>query len=811
MGPRIMLLLEEVIQPENVPKDASMKIAVVGPSPVPYVYGGTEGLIWKLVESFNSSGLHQAELIKLPSREHGFWDLIESYRDFHQLDLSHFDMVVSTKYPSWMVKHKNHVVYMVHHLRGLFDAYRFFNEPLIIPEHLRKGMVKEILDLIQKEKVSDEVVDEVINKLALLKKEESTYDRDTFKFPGPLIRAIIHFFDAYALAPGRIKRYYSISNNVKLRNDYFPKKVEVKTLYPPSWIEGLKCVDYEYLFTISRLDQPKRIDLMIEAMKYVPHSIKLRIAGTGPDEARLRALAGNDERIEFLGFVRESFLRDLYSEALVVLFMPYDEDYGLITIEAMMSKKAVITAVDSGGPLEFVTDSETGYIVQPDPQIIAQKINYLVENPMQAHDMGHMACQKVKDITWANVVNELARPRNMSVRTKILVLSTFSSYPPRGGGQHRIFNLYSQLARRFDITICSIVEVSRYYQDLTLNNGLRQISMPQSKEHAELQRKKEIELGLNLFDVCMIDLVEQSADYVKKVRELIDESGIVIFSHPYLYSLYKYIGPGKIVIYESHNVEYLLKKNYIKNNDLCEKIRITEQTACQNSDLVIATSEDDKQDLVNLYGVDTNKVLAVPNGVDASRIGFVTDSDRIKQKDLVKLGGCPLILFVGSWHPPNLEALRFIIDVIARGFPNYIFMIVGSIKNYYLNEYGDLPKNVMAFGVVDEEEKYELYKLADIAINPMFSGSGTNLKILDYMSAGIPVITSPIGARGLDLENYVHAIICPAELISEKISELLSNESLRDRLRTNARALIDEKYSWARISELVEKRLKEIL
>ena len=788
-----------------------MKIAVVGPSPVPYVYGGTEGLIWKLVESFNSSGSHQAELIKLPTREHGFWDLIESYRDFHRLDLSHFDMVVSTKYPSWMSKHRNHVVYMVHHLRGLFDAYHFFNEPLIIPEHLRKGGVSEILELIQEENSSDEIVEEVFNRLALLKKEESTYDRDTFKFPGPFIRAIIHFFDAYALAPGRIKRYYSISDNVKLREDYFPKKVQVKTLYPPSWIDGLKCVDYEYLFTISRLDQPKRIDLMIKAMKYVPYPVKLKIAGTGPAEARLRVLAGNDERIEFLGFVKEGQLKDLYAKALVVLFMPYDEDYGLITIEAMMSKKPVITAVDSGGPLEFVTDSETGYIVQPNPQIIAQKINYLVENPLEAHNMGHMACQKVKDITWANVVNGLAGHGDMPARTKILVLSTFSSYPPRGGGQHRIFNLYSQLARRFDITICSIVEVSRYSQDLILNNGLKQISVPQSKEHAESQRKKERALGLNLFDVCMIDLVELSDDYVKMVRELIDESDIVVFSHPYLYSLHKHIGPGKIVIYDSHNVEYLLKKNYINNFDLCKKIQITERAACQDSDLVLTTSEEDKKDLVNLYGEDPNKVLVVPNGVDASRIGLVTDYDRIKQKDLVGLGGSPVILFVGSWHPPNLEALRFIIDVLGRRFPNHIFMIVGSVKNYYLKDCGDLPKNVMAFGVVDEEEKYELYKLADIAINPMFSGSGTNIKMLDYMSAGIPVITSPIGARGLDLENYVHAIVCPADLISEKISELLSDEKLRDRLRTNARALVDEKYSWVKISERVEKRLKEIL
>jgi glycosyltransferase involved in cell wall biosynthesis len=126
-------------------------------------------------------------------------------------------------------------------------------------------------------------------------------------------------------------------------------------------------------------------------------------------------------------------------------------------------------------------------------------------------------------------------------------------------------------------------------------------------------------------------------------------------------------------------------------------------------------------------------------------------------------------------------------------------------------EYKNFPKNVLAFGVVDEEEKYELYKLADIAINPMFSGSGTNLKMLDYMSAGIPIISTPIGARGLDIENGKHALVCSEDQMYEKIIELLNTESLRNILRENARNLVESRYSWDKIANIILSKLKEIV
>lgn len=790
-----------------------MKIAVVGPSPVPYAYGGAEGLLWKLVESINDLTPNQAELIKIPVKERSFWELIDSYYRFFNMDLSHFDLIISTKYPSWMVSHDNHIVYMVHHLRGLFDTYHFFNEPEAVPPDLRAGLVDEIMMLTENAAASHETVKAVFQKLFQLKEERPDHEEVLFKFPGPFIRALIHFFDGYALSPGRIKEYFSISENLTRREDYFPKGVKVGVIHPPPKVSGFCCNKYDYLFSISRLDSPKRIDTLIESMKYVPHTIKLKIAGTGPEEARLKELAAKDERIEFLGFVNDKELSDLYANCLVVLYIPYDEDYGLITIEAMKSRKPVITSSDSGGPREFVKDSETGYVVPPDPKKLAEKINYFIEHPDEARTMGSRAFETTQDITWERSVARLLstgidKPRG---RPKILVLCTYSCYPPRGGGQHRLYYIYSLLAKDFDVTICSIIEVNTSYQNLLLDNGLKQICIPQAREHAEAQWKIESKLGRNLYDICMIDFVEMSKDYVHEVKGLINDSDIIVFCHPYLFELSKHVGKGKLIVYESVDVEYLLKKDYVQDTRLSEKIKETERKACIKSDIILATSEEDKKNLVDLYEVTGQKISVASNGVDISKIQFISEDEKTRAKSIAELSNHPTILFVGSWHPPNLEALEFIVDNLANKIDDCVILVVGSIRDYYLQKHKALPKNVMAFGTVDEEEKYEIYKLADIAINPMFSGSGTNLKMLDYMSAGIPTISTETGARGLKAIDSKHVIICSPDLIHGKIRDLLGSKDLRDKLRRSGRAHVEESYSWEKIAKSVEEALCKVM
>ena len=100
-----------------------MKIAIVAPSHVPFIVGGAEKLWLGLFTAFNRFTQHPCELFKIPADEFSFWGLVDSYKYFYQLDLSEFDMVISSKYPAWMCQHPNHLVYLMHTLRGLYDLY----------------------------------------------------------------------------------------------------------------------------------------------------------------------------------------------------------------------------------------------------------------------------------------------------------------------------------------------------------------------------------------------------------------------------------------------------------------------------------------------------------------------------------------------------------------------------------------------------------------------------------------------------------------------------------------------------------------
>ena len=788
-----------------------MKIVIVAPSPVPFTTGGAENLYSGMQNAINNFSPHQCTLIKIPVKEGSFWEIIDSYYRFYTLDLTNFDLVISTKYPSWMVHHTNHILYMVHHLRGLFDTYHFFNKPEKTPDPLITGDVTKIVTLLRKKNPSQEEVDSFFRLINDLKNAERDYPKKLFEFPGPFIYEIVHFLDNYALSPDKIKKYFTMSENVKHRRNYFPSGVPVQVIYPPPVNDSFYCKDYKYLFTASRLDGPKRIDLLIDAMKFVPHAISLKIAGTGPEEKQLVSKAVMDKRIEFLGFVNEDQKKEWYANALTVLFVPFDEDYGFITIEAMKSSKAVITSTDSGGPLEFVRDCKTGFIVPPDPKLIAEKINYFIENKKEAIAMGISACESVESITWKSFINELLNINGTGPKKKkILVLSTYSCYPSRGGGQQRIYNIYSRLAKKFDIRICSIIESNKLYENILLKNGLQQICVPQSREHAQLQFNEEKKLGKNLYDCCMIDLVDKSPRYVEEVKKMMNESDIVIFSHPYLFPLAKYINNSSKVIYDAIDIEYLQKKGYVNDNNWEIKLFSNEKNCCDRSNLIFTTSGEDKSCLQEIYQIDPGKIALLPNGVDTGRIKYISDSERIEQKRLCNLKNTHTILFVGSWHPPNLEALKFIVNDLLPGLNNTRLLLVGSVKDYYLAEVGKLPDNVLAFGVVDELEKYEIYKLADIAINPMFSGSGTNIKMLDYFSAGIPVVTTETGARGLMIEHDKQAVICSPDTMLQSILEVMSDQKLQDDLRRNARTLVESSYSWDRIVKDIESHFEKI-
>jgi glycosyltransferase involved in cell wall biosynthesis len=119
------------------------------------------------------------------------------------------------------------------------------------------------------------------------------------------------------------------------------------------------------------------------------------------------AEAGVGDRVTFLGAVDDERLLELYREALAVVYPPFDEDFGYVTLEAFLSRKPVITATDSGGPNEFVVDGVNGLVRAPEPEAFADAINALAQDPRKAASLGEAGYERARTITWDGVIERL--------------------------------------------------------------------------------------------------------------------------------------------------------------------------------------------------------------------------------------------------------------------------------------------------------------------------------------------------------------------------------------------------------------------
>ena len=378
-----------------------MNIALVAPSPVPLAIGGAENLWWGLLEHLNRHTEHHADLVKLPTPERNFWEIVDSYRRWSELDVNGYDLVISGKYPAWMVTHPRHIVYLLHPLRGLYDTY-----PAGWPLRCEHPAVADLVQFLERSGDDRALLGECFERLDALRARDEV-PSEVLALPGPLIRQVVHFLDGIGRSERAIARSVALSATVSARAGYFPPDSQVPSAHAPTRLAGLHPGRGRYLFTVSRLDAPKRIDLLVRALEHARTRVPLRIAGTGPQEPALRELAADDPRVSFDGFLNDAQLADAYAGSLAVLFAPYDEDYGYITLEAMLSGKPVITTTDAGGPTELVQDGVTGLITEPDPIALGAAIDRLLSHRRAARRMGRAGLERARTVTWERVVATL--------------------------------------------------------------------------------------------------------------------------------------------------------------------------------------------------------------------------------------------------------------------------------------------------------------------------------------------------------------------------------------------------------------------
>jgi glycosyltransferase involved in cell wall biosynthesis len=332
---------------------------------VPFISGGAEMHARGLVEALRAAG-HPTELVTLPFR---FFPDAEVARamevwaseNFAHLNLYEPDRVICLKFPAWGLRHPDRVAWVLHQHRAAYE--------LASPD------------------------------------------------AGASARALaleIKAFDESHLAGIPV---FANSQRVAERMRQF-NGIHAEPLYhPPPDVDKLYSAEaLSYVFCPSRLEESKRQELLIRAMARVRSPVGAMLAGEGGQHARLSDLIaelGLASRVRLLGRVSAEELRSLYARSLMVFFGPVDEDYGYVTLEAMLSRKPVVTCTDSGGPLEFVVDGATGHVVPPDPESVADAIDRLAADRGRGRRMGDAGHDRARalDIRWERVVERLVDAR----------------------------------------------------------------------------------------------------------------------------------------------------------------------------------------------------------------------------------------------------------------------------------------------------------------------------------------------------------------------------------------------------------------
>jgi len=339
-------------------------------------------------------------------------------------------------------------------------------------------------------------------------------------------------------------------------------------------------------------------------------------------------------------------------------------------------------------------------------------------------------------------------------RKKILAINFFPAFtPPKSGGELRYYHIYKHLREYYDITMVNPTHLFVEPEEIHHFPNMIEHRIPKNKRHLFLHRAFS---KLFHFRECSAAVVMIASYFDRafkaRITEVLPRADIVVNESPFLIHLTPK-NKDQLLIYNSYNIEYNLQREMlggVSGRFISGWIRRHEKKACRISDLVFATSEEDRQGFSDLYNISARKVLLIPNGVDPSEHPPPLLEERLSARKNLGLGKEPVFIFFGSAHPPNIKAVEFIVSRMAPFFQDASFLIAGKVCQHFEKKEGT---NIRYMGRFSEEEKRGFLQAADIALNPMFSGSGTNLKMFDYFSSGLPVIATPKGARGIPLRN----------------------------------------------------------
>ena len=278
--------------------------------------------------------------------------------------------MISLRYPAFAVRHPRHTVWLNHTMREYYDRWPAFSAAISWRNRIKESVR----------------------------------------------RSLIHAADRHFLTRG-VSRRFAISATVQAR--MAAAGIPFDVLHPPAPARPYRCDGYDdYVFAVSRLTPLKRFDLLLDALAHpTARGIRAVIAGEGEERDRLleqRRRLGLEDRVELAGRLDDAQLLDHLARCRAVAFVPLDEDYGFVTVEAFAAHKPVVTCRDSGGPTELVADGVHGLVAAPDAASLAAALRRMIDDRAGAERMGRAGAARGAELSWpatvARLLGEAAGP-----------------------------------------------------------------------------------------------------------------------------------------------------------------------------------------------------------------------------------------------------------------------------------------------------------------------------------------------------------------------------------------------------------------
>lgn len=391
-------------------------------------------------------------------------------------------------------------------------------------------------------------------------------------------------------------------------------------------------------------------------------------------------------------------------------------------------------------------------------------------------------------------------------------VAPYVTYPPRMGGDHRTHGL----VKEFPVAGDTVVRYCQggspaMYKSLDLRRHVQIAEGYEEYRHLHPlheMMKAPMLLGYpNLFASRMLSIANDG------LQEMFHDADVVLTREPWQTSYVLTATDTETpVIFSSHNVETErfgdIRQPFFEER-VQNRVAALERRAVEDADLIVCTSKHDASVYRQVYNPES-PILIVPNGTYQSDLRDHRP-ESVGARECRRTHRIPtnatVCVFMGSNYKPNAEAAHTIVDIAER-IQNETqpvhFLILGSVGNALSRR--NLPANVTVTGYVENNFEAHL-DAADIALNPMQSGGGTNIKLIDFFARSLPVISTPFGARGIDAADGKELIVASINEFPEAIKSLAGASKRRREIGSAARQLASDRYTWEAGSQKLRERI----